>query len=68
MTQIEVTEQAVSHINKIVENADQEKASIADALTTAVENMQGHIDKDEYLNICSVLGRYNRLVTLLANG
>lgn len=67
MSQIEVSEMALSHINMVVENADQEKAAIADALTTAVENMQGHIDEKEYLNICSILGRYNRLVSLLAN-
>ena len=68
MAQIEVSDMAVSHINKIVENAEQEKAAIADALTTAVENMQCNIDQSEYLNICAVLGRYNRLVSLLAEG
>ena len=68
MAQIEVKDNAVSFINKIVENADTEKSFIADALTTVVENLQEGSDENEYLNVCSVLGRYNRLVSLLANG
>lgn len=66
MAQIEVNDKAVSFINKVVENADAEKSFIADALTTVIENVQEGEDS-EYMNVCAVLGRYNRLVTLLAN-
>lgn len=68
MAQIELNENAVKFINKVVENADTEKSFIADALTTVVENLQEDSDSKEYMNVCSVLGRYNRLVSLLANG
>lgn len=66
MAEINVTDQAAKIIDTLIDTAQDEKAHIADALTTAVENMQGHIDQDEYLNICAVLGRYNRLISVLS--
>lgn len=66
MAEINVTDQAAKIIDTLIDTAQEEKAHIADALTTAVENMQGHIDQDEYLNICAVLGRYNRLISVLS--
>lgn len=66
MAEINVTDQAAKIIDTLIDTAQEEKVHIADALTTAVENMQGHIDQDEYLNICAVLGRYNRLISVLS--
>lgn len=68
MAQIEVTEQTAKFVNKIVENIEAEKSFIADALTTVIENIQDEVEEKEYMNVCAVLGRYNRLVTLLSNG
>lgn len=68
MAQIEVTEKTAGFINGIVENIEAEKSFIADALTTVIENIQDEVEEKEYMNVCAVLGRYNRLVTLLSNG
>ena len=68
MTNIEVTCKAATYISKVIENAEEEKSLIADALSTTVENMQGRTDNEDYMNVCSVLGRYNRLISLLTNG
>lgn len=68
MAQIEVTEKTAGFINRIVENIEAEKSFIADALTTVIENIQDEVEEKEYMNVCAVLGRYNRLVTLLSNG
>lgn len=68
MAQIEVSDSTAKFVNKIVENIEAEKSFIADALTTVIENIQDEVDEKEYMNVCSVLGRYNRLVTLLSNG
>ena len=67
MAQIEVSDSTAKFVNKIVENIEAEKSFIADALTTVIENIQDEVDEKEYMNVCSVLGRYNRLVSLLAN-
>lgn len=67
MAQIEVNEAAACFFNRIVENIGAEKAFIADALTTVIENMQNDVDDKEYMNVCGVLGRYNRLVSLISN-
>ena len=67
MAQLEVTETTAKFINNIVGNIEAEKSFIADALTTVIENIQDEVQESEYMNVCSVLGRYNRLVSLLAN-
>jgi hypothetical protein len=66
MASIEITEKAAKFVDSLIENAEKEKTLIADALTTAVESMDCQADDEEYLNICSVLGRYNRLISLLS--
>lgn len=65
MREIQVKDEAVGLIEKIQTNMGEEKQAVADALTTVIENMQQTVDKDEYLNVCAVLGRYNRLISLL---
>lgn len=67
MAHMEITEQAAEYIATLAQNANREKMQIADALTTAVETMQGNIEQSEYMNICSVLGRYNRLISLITD-
>jgi len=68
MTEIHVTDQAVKYIDNLIETAEKEKAAIADALTTASDARVTPVsDDDEYINLCSVLGRYNRLLSLITN-
>ena len=68
MAEITVTDRTAKYIDSLIDIADKEKAAIADALTTASDAMVSPIqDDDEYKNLCSVLGRYNRLLTLITN-
>ena len=66
MAEITVTDRTAKYIDQMMEIADKEKAAIADALTTASDAKLSPIqDDDEYVNLCSVLGRYNRLLSLI---
>lgn len=65
MATINVTEKAAKFIESLIDNAEREKSLIADALTTATENIENQADDAEYLNICALLGRYNRLISLI---
>lgn len=68
MSEINVTDATAKYIDNLIEIAEQEKASIADALTTASDARMSPIrDDEEYINVCSVLGRYNRLLSLITN-
>lgn len=68
MTEIHVTDQAVKYIDNLIETADKEKAAIADALTTASDaKFEPITDSEDFINICEVLGRYNKLLTLITN-
>ena len=68
MADITITDRAAKYIDQMVDMIDKEKAAIADALTTASDAMMSPIDDDdEYKNLCAVLGRYNRLLTLITN-
>lgn len=66
MATINVTEKAAKFIESLIDNAEREKSLIADALTTATENIENQADDAEYLNICALLGRYNRLISLIS--
>lgn len=66
MATITVTDKAEKYIESLIDNAESEKSLIADALTTATESITTLADEDEYLNICKLLGRYNRLISLIA--
>jgi hypothetical protein len=66
MATITVTDKAEKYIESLIDNAEREKSLIADALTTATESIHTLADEDEYLNICKLLGRYNRLISLIA--
>lgn len=66
MAEITVTDRTAKYIDMLVDMAENEKAAIADALTTAADAKVSPIqDDDEYMNLCSVLGRYNRLLSLI---
>ena len=66
MAEIKVTDRTAKYIDALMDVAEKEKASIADALTTASDAKFAPIqDDDEYVNLCSVLGRYNRLLSLI---
>lgn len=65
MATINVTEKAAKFIESLIDNAEREKSLIADAMTTATENFENQPDDAEYLNICALLGRYNRLISLI---
>ena len=68
MAEITVTDKTAKYIDSLMETADKEKARIADALTTASGAKESPIgDDDEYINLCSVLGRYNRLLSLITS-
>ena len=66
MATITVTDKAEKYIESLIDNAESEKSLIADALTTATESINSLADEEEYLNICKLLGRYNRLISLIA--
>lgn len=67
MAEITVTDQTAKYIDMLIDTVDNEKATIADALSTAADAKVSPIqDDDEYMNLCSVLGRYNRLLSLIA--
>ena len=67
MAEITVTDRTAKYIDILIDTADDEKAAIADALSTAADAKVSPIqDDDEYMNLCSVLGRYNRLLSLIA--
>ena len=67
MAEITVTDRAAKYLDSLIDIAEQEKASIADALSTASDAKVSPIqDDDEFVNLCSVLGRYNRLLSLLS--
>ena len=67
MAEITVTDRAAKYIDSIIDVAEQEKSAIADALSTASDAKVNPIqDDDEFVNLCAVLGRYNRLLSLLA--
>jgi len=67
MAEISVTDRAAKYIDQLIDVADKEKAAIADALSTASDAKFTPIeDDDEFVNLCSVLGRYNRLLSLLS--
>lgn len=67
MSDISVTDRAAKYIDQLIDIADKEKAAIADALSTASDAKVSPIEDDEeFVNLCSVLGRYNRLLSLLA--
>ena len=67
MTQISVTDRLAKQIDIIMETVDKEKAAIANALTTASDARVSPVqDDEEYINLCEVLGRYNRLLSLIA--
>lgn len=65
METITVTEKAAKFIESLIDNAEREKSLIADALTTTTEHFENNGDDSEYLNICALLGRYNRLISLI---
>lgn len=66
MAEITVTDKTAKYIDALIDTADCEKAAIADALSTAADAKVSPIqDDDEYMNLCSVLGRYNRLLSLI---
>lgn len=68
MAEITITDKAAKYIDMMSELADKEKSAIADALATISDARLHPIsDDDEYTNICSVLGRYNRLLSLITN-
>lgn len=68
MSEINVTDATAKYIDNLIDTAEHEKAAIADALTTVSDARTSPIhDDDEYVNICSVLGRYNRLISLITN-
>lgn len=67
MAEISVTDRAAKYIDQLIDIAADEKAAIADALSTASDAKVSPIqDDDEFVNLCAVLGRYNRLLSLLA--
>lgn len=67
MAEISVTDRAAKYIDSLIDIAENEKAAIADALSTASDAKVSPIeDDDEFVNLCSVLGRYNRLLSLLS--
>jgi len=66
MSTITVTEKAAKFIEDLMENAETEKAIIADAFTAATESMTCHVDEEDYRNICNVLSRYCRLISLIS--
>lgn len=66
MATITVTDKAKKYIESLIDNAESEKSLIADALTTSTESIDSLADEEEYLNICKLLGRYNRLISLIA--
>lgn len=66
MATITVTDKAKKYIESLIDNAEREKSLIADALTTSTESIDSLADEEEYLNICKLLGRYNRLISLIA--
>lgn len=66
MTEISVTDRLAKQIDIIMETAEKEKAAIANALTTASDARVEPIkDDDEFINLCEVLGHYNRLISLI---
>lgn len=66
MTEISVTDRLAKQIDIIMETAEKEKAAIANALTTASDARVTPVqDDDEFINLCEVLGRYNRLISLI---
>ena len=67
MTQIDITDRAAKYIEKLSERADNEKIAIAEALATVSEATASIEDNDEFRNLCSVLGHYHRLLTLITD-
>lgn len=68
MSEINVTDATARYIDNLIEIAEHEKSAIADALTTASDARMSPIqDDEEYINLCSILGRYNRLLSLITN-
>lgn len=68
MAEITITDRAAKYIDNLIDTAEKEKSAIADALTTASDALVSPIqDGEEYANLCSVLGRYNRLLSLITN-
>lgn len=68
MAEITVTDKTAKYIDSLVDIAEKEKAAIADALTTVADAKVAPIeDEDEYMNLCTILGHYNRLLTLITN-
>ena len=68
MAEINVTDRTAKYIDNLVDIAEQEKAAIADALTTVADAKVSPIeDEEEYINLCTVLGHYNRLLSLITN-
>jgi len=66
MAEINITDRTAKYIDNLRKVAAEEKAAIADALTTASDAKSSPIeDEREYTNLCSVLGRYNRLLSLI---
>lgn len=67
MAEISVTDRAAKYIDQLIDIVADEKAAIADALSTASDAKVSPIqDDDEFVNLCAVLGRYNRILSLLA--
>ena len=68
MAELTISDRTAKLINNLRAVAGEEKARIADALTTASDAKTSPIeDEGELLNLCSVLGRYNRLLSLLTS-
>lgn len=66
MANVKLSGEASCFIAQVAANATEEKAMIADALTTATSMLQSNIENAEYLNLCTVLARYNRLISLIS--
>lgn len=68
MTEINITDKEGKYIDALIEVAEKEKASIADALTTVADARVTPIEDEEgYCNLCTILGHYNRLLSIIAN-
>ena len=64
--EINVSDKMAMYIKELVDIADCEKVKIANALTTATDAKESPIqDNDDFANLCSVLGRYNKLLSII---
>ena len=66
MAQVEFSERTAQYIRSMISTQEREKEAISDAIST-ISEVAGSIDDKEFKNICSVLGHYSRLLTMISD-